>query len=434
MNAPNSDKYGLHAVIIKKGAYSLEEAQKLAKEIIKDNKKHYYRETNASYRFRNISKQKFYPKSFRTKKVNKNVSLVFGKLKPEWEHLEGGGIFDFFSRGVQKVKEFFKPRLDSYNNTSTATLNQYGNMPIKSLTIYRTPISSMLNTALNFVSLGKWNELRQKYGFDKLFHLALVANVGAKNIIIEKNEAINISTTYKTDKDTETFPIDLGGKVFTANEMLDKARKNVGDKTFFDYDAFNKGEATNCQGFIKILLEAVGLYSQPAKDFLFQDLENIYKELPSYVPKVAKAFTTTGAIFNKISGKGNDEEDNAVSKSVKTTFPDLLNDKATKSFYEYVKKNSKDTDVGLYFIQQLYPKWLKSKEAKKIIAEIESAKPKEAPKTGRKKMSEEEKKAKKSAYDKKRYANKKGVKGGNKIHLEITDYDDDSEYDSSDCE
>jgi hypothetical protein len=421
MNSPNKDKYGLHAVIIKKGDYDLENARRTAQEFIKDSKKKYYRETKASYRFRNISKQKFYPKSFRTKKVNKDVSIVFGILKPEWEHLEGEGLFDFFKKGVEKVKEFFKPRLDSYNNTSTNTINQYGDIPIKSLTIYRTPISSLLNTALNFISMGKWNELRQKYGFDQLFHLALVANVGIKNVIIEKNEAINVSTSYKTSKDTETFNIPLENKVITVREMLEKARKAVGDKTFFDYDAFTN----NCQFFIRYLLESVGLYSEDAKKFLFQDIQKIYEQLPSYVPKIAKAVTTTGAIFNKITGQGNDEE---VENSVKKAFPSLMGDKATKSFYEYVKKHSKDTDVGLYFIQQMYPKWLKSKEAKNILAEIEAEKPK-----GRKKMTEEQKKTKKSEYDKKRYANKKGIKGGKKPTLEITDqdYEDDSGYESS---
>ena len=33
------------------------------------------------YNFRNIPKTKFEPKTYRTKKVNKDISIVFGKLK-----------------------------------------------------------------------------------------------------------------------------------------------------------------------------------------------------------------------------------------------------------------------------------------------------------------------------------------------------------------
>jgi hypothetical protein len=76
----DNDNYELHAVIIKKNI-TQDEARKIAQNIIKDKNKHFMRETKLSYRFRNISKQKFKPKSFRTKKINKNVSLIFGELK-----------------------------------------------------------------------------------------------------------------------------------------------------------------------------------------------------------------------------------------------------------------------------------------------------------------------------------------------------------------
>jgi hypothetical protein len=289
--------YALHAILIKKSV-PLEKAKEHAQEILK-SKKQFYRETKNQYRFRNIPKTKFIKKTFKSKKINPDITLVFGKLSPENMHLEGSGLFDWIKKGVKKVKEFFSPRLDSYNNTSTNTIKKFGNLPINSLQIYRTPIASVLETVLNFISLGKFTELKRKAGFDKLFHLALVANVNGKNIIMEKNEAVNVSTSYKTSKDTEVFNIPIN-KPITIYELLEKARNKVGDKTFFDYNAFTN----NCQFFIKYLLENSDLYSEGAKNFLFQDIKSIYEGLPSYVPKIAKAVTTTGAIFNKITGQG----------------------------------------------------------------------------------------------------------------------------------
>jgi len=70
----------LHAVIINKDL-KLTKAKKIAKDIINNDKRKFYRETNDSYRFRNIPKQKFVQTSFRSKPINKNVTLVFGKLK-----------------------------------------------------------------------------------------------------------------------------------------------------------------------------------------------------------------------------------------------------------------------------------------------------------------------------------------------------------------
>ncbi len=74
----SEDGYNLHAIVINK-RLSKEEAMKEAEDISK-KKKIFVRETKKSYRFRNIPKTKFEKKSFRTKKVNKNVSLIYGKL------------------------------------------------------------------------------------------------------------------------------------------------------------------------------------------------------------------------------------------------------------------------------------------------------------------------------------------------------------------
>ena len=90
----DNDKFiGLHTVIFKK-PIDYNDAKKSAKKILK-NKILKERETSTSYRFINIDKDFFYKKSFRTKKINKNLSFVFGILKPEHHELLGGGIGDF---------------------------------------------------------------------------------------------------------------------------------------------------------------------------------------------------------------------------------------------------------------------------------------------------------------------------------------------------
>jgi ABC-type antimicrobial peptide transport system ATPase subunit len=68
----------LHDVIVHK-PIRFSDAKQIAKDIIKKEK--YFRETPESYRFRNIPKTKFKPESFRTKIINKKVSLIFGELK-----------------------------------------------------------------------------------------------------------------------------------------------------------------------------------------------------------------------------------------------------------------------------------------------------------------------------------------------------------------
>lgn len=72
--------FELHAVIINKSV-PLDKAKKLASDIIKNDTRKFYRETTDSWRFRNIPKTKFKDSSFRSKIINKDITLIFGELK-----------------------------------------------------------------------------------------------------------------------------------------------------------------------------------------------------------------------------------------------------------------------------------------------------------------------------------------------------------------
>jgi len=71
--------YEIQVAIIKKEV-GVEKAKKIAEEILKKDNP-FMRETEDSYRFRNLPKTKFNNSTFRTKKINDKVSLVFGERK-----------------------------------------------------------------------------------------------------------------------------------------------------------------------------------------------------------------------------------------------------------------------------------------------------------------------------------------------------------------
>ena len=79
--------YALHAVIIHKNI-PLEKAKAIASDIIKDPNRQFFRLDSESYRFRNLPKTYFNPKTFRSKVINKDITLVFGELIPKWAHLK----------------------------------------------------------------------------------------------------------------------------------------------------------------------------------------------------------------------------------------------------------------------------------------------------------------------------------------------------------
>jgi hypothetical protein len=77
INYPNG---ALHAIIFKK-PISMEVVDEYSRSILKKKRLPFMRETEGSYRVRNIPKTKFLKNSFRTKVIDDNISLVFGELK-----------------------------------------------------------------------------------------------------------------------------------------------------------------------------------------------------------------------------------------------------------------------------------------------------------------------------------------------------------------
>lgn len=80
MSEPNP-KLHLQTVIIKKEGLSFEAARKLSQSIIQNSKKRFFREKAETYHFRNIPKTEFKPGTFVSKKVNDQITLVFGQLQ-----------------------------------------------------------------------------------------------------------------------------------------------------------------------------------------------------------------------------------------------------------------------------------------------------------------------------------------------------------------
>lgn len=72
----------LHAVIFDKSV-GIGYARKHARKIMEKEKVPKPMESEDSYRFKNIPRSYFKPDSFRSKKINETLTLVFGHLKEE---------------------------------------------------------------------------------------------------------------------------------------------------------------------------------------------------------------------------------------------------------------------------------------------------------------------------------------------------------------
>jgi len=227
--------------------------------------------------------------------------------------LVGAGIWDIIKDAFNPrkvVNEFVNPdsivrrritdvskgiRKD-YPPSARKTIEQYGDWQIVKLQLRRDVVQSAIHVAFNILSLGEWDKARRDANYDKLFHLGLVAtveNAGSRHhVLIEKNEVLNIGATKPMMPDTEVQDAPTPNE--TLARFLEKGENLLGRDAFFLYDPFR----ANCQDFIAGLLNANGVMTPAAREFIKQDVTNIVSKLPSYVAPVARAITDAGAYVN----------------------------------------------------------------------------------------------------------------------------------------
>ena len=216
----------------------------------------------------------------------------------------------------------FSRKLD-FSNKIKKILKKYGDENIVSIRVGRRPINKLVEKAFNIISVGKWNELRQQYYYDKLFHLFLILTLqdGTK-LSLEKNDIVNMNVNDSrcSESGVDCIELEYPQNSITVNDLVKKPLDRIGKNNYFVYDPFK----LNCQIFIRSVLETFGLYNNKVNDFVYQDLTDIIKNLPFYVKWTGKAVTDISAFGKKITGAGvknhNKEDIEEISKFVLEMF------------------------------------------------------------------------------------------------------------------
>jgi uncharacterized protein YifE (UPF0438 family) len=256
----------------------------------------------------------------------------------------------------QKVKSFFSLSQD-FTNEAKKLLEQYGNMPIQNIVLKRTPIHSMINSLLNFLSGNKFDEVKVKQNIDKYYHLAMIVTVSdgkySKTIVVEKNERINISLKYDNQSDTQSIDIPVT-KQITLNELLNNAVSSYGKSRIFIYD----GLKANCSIFIDDLLKASGLSNGQSNEFLSQNntLKALEDELPDTTKTIMKGLTDIANVASKHINGGS-LEDGFVLHAIKisNTIPKDEQIKHVQSISKSKKKRL-SKPYGEYTSYRIIPK------------------------------------------------------------------------------
>jgi hypothetical protein len=172
------------------------------------------------------------------------------------------------------IKEVIYGR-DDYPYDQQRLLNKYGDNIVVGIRIGRTPLPSVLTKILNLITFGGFNKLVSK-SYDDLFHLfSIITLDNGVTILAEKNQSINMKVVNNYNpKGAEYIEVEDVGDI-TFGELLNNARKKMG-KDFFNYHPTNN----NCQDWIIALLQGSSMLTNDVKNFIKQDVVDIFTKYP----------------------------------------------------------------------------------------------------------------------------------------------------------
>lgn len=181
-------------------------------------------------------------------------------------------------------------------------MSQYGDVHIKQIKVCKKPIIKTFETILNMVSMGEYNQEKEKLNYDNMFHLYLLIKLDNNVIVrLEKNNIPNIGiATNESLNYGDCIQVSFNENPLTLKKLLNRLIEKEGVASYL-YDPVNN----NCQIFIDNILTYSNINSKEIKEFVLQDTATILKSIPSLTLDVIKnTINFTSMLDILIHGKG----------------------------------------------------------------------------------------------------------------------------------
>jgi hypothetical protein len=196
-------------------------------------------------------------------------------------------------------QKIFNGRIELSPKVKLAIKNN-GDAIINSIEIWRNPVQSLMVSALNGLSLGKFGNRFEKEDYNTMFHLGLAIKLSnGRTILLEKNEIINTEINPKKKQGTEVMPITSIPADLTLFELLDNAMKRVGERKLLVYSARD----SNCQDFAIALLQSSGIANAENTGFVKQDTKHLFNKLTN-LRKITNTATDLGRYVQVVAQGG----------------------------------------------------------------------------------------------------------------------------------
>jgi hypothetical protein len=216
-----------------------------------------------------------------------------GQNLPAKAKVKGG----YLPPNLKIAKALLLGRMD-YPPKVRNILKKYGNEVIVSYKLKRTPVSSLITSALNIVSFGEFNKRFKDSDYDQLFHLFLeLTTQTGKRISVEKNATIllTISPPTRANEEVENITSNIPTGL-TINELMNNTQKKMGESNYFNYNS----KSNNCQDFILNILQSNKIGDESDFEFVKQNTEFLFENLP-FLQKIANATTSLGEKVNVLT-------------------------------------------------------------------------------------------------------------------------------------
>ena len=258
--------------------------------------------------------KKYSKKALTKAKATKQLRALYANTN---DAIEGGGLADYLKTAYKKTKNLatdIGSRVvgivvgrNDYPPAERSLIDRYGNKKIIAICIYREKLSSTVSNLANVITLGQFNKVKNKYGYDELYHLMMVLTLdGGIPILVEKNEVINIHEYPNIKPNYDKFELSLPSNWNTDFKQFLANTQTFMGSDYFTYDAFSN----NCQRFIKSAIIANPPLQQEnpqAVRFIEQDLSGLQRDLSPTSKSIFKGITDLASRLNVLAkGKGFD--------------------------------------------------------------------------------------------------------------------------------
>lgn len=256
-----------------------------------------------------LTGQKYSKKPLTKAKANRQLRALYAS------EASGGGLADVLLKAYKKTKNLasnISGRVigtvigrNDYPPAERSLIDRYGDKKIIAICIYREKLDSKINSLVNLISLGQFSRIKEKYGYDELYHLMMVLTLeGDIPILLEKNEVINIHEYPNIKPTYEKFELFLPQNWDTNFKKFLQNTQDYMGNDYFTYDAINN----NCQRFIKSAILANPPLQQQnpqAIKFIEQDITGLQRDLSPTTKSLFRATTDLASRLNVLArGKG----------------------------------------------------------------------------------------------------------------------------------